>query len=312
MPNPFLPVSKEDLLALGIDEVDFVFVSGDAYVDHASFAATLLGRLLWANGYTVAILPQPDWKNVEEFRRFGRPKLGFLVSAGAMDSMVSNYTANNKPRSEDVYAHGGVAGHRPDRALIAYCSKIREAYKGVNVLIGDNAEGKTNLLESIYLTATGRSFRTRSDKDMIGFERDFARVCAEGTADGREKKIELLLKRGSRRSMSVNGVRLKTASELSESFSAVPDSLKEVHEVEAQEHERSSQHSCPQKVRSELDGLGVGNEHPHDLCRKDLVQNHRNDTDHQPDNTREVHGLTHSLEVARGVVVAHKRHHSLT
>ena len=136
MKNCFLPVSQQDLLDRGISEVDFVFVSGDAYVDHASFASALLGRLLEANGYTVAILPQPDWKNVEEFRKFGRPKLGFLVSAGAMDSMVSNYTANNKPRSEDVYAHGGVAGHRPDRALITYVSKIREAYKGVNVLIG--------------------------------------------------------------------------------------------------------------------------------------------------------------------------------
>ncbi len=136
MTNPFLPVSKQDLLDRGIDEPDFVFVSGDAYVDHASFASALLGRLLEANGYSVAILPQPDWKNVEEFRKFGRPKLGFLVSAGAMDSMVSNYTANNKPRSEDVYAHGGVAGHRPDRALITYISKIREAYKGVNILIG--------------------------------------------------------------------------------------------------------------------------------------------------------------------------------
>ena len=136
MKNPFLPVSQQDLLEQGLSEVDFVFVSGDAYVDHASFASALLGRLLEANGYTVAILPQPDWKNVEVFRKFGRPKLGFLVSAGAMDSMVSNYTANNKPRSEDVYAHGGVAGHRPDRALITYVSKIREAYKGVNVLIG--------------------------------------------------------------------------------------------------------------------------------------------------------------------------------
>lgn len=134
--NPFLPVTQQDLLDRGISEVDFVFVSGDAYVDHASFASALLGRLLEANGYSVAILPQPDWKNVEEFRKFGRPKLGFLVSAGAMDSMVSNYTANNKPRSEDVYAHGGVAGHRPDKALITYISKIREAYKGVNILIG--------------------------------------------------------------------------------------------------------------------------------------------------------------------------------
>lgn len=134
--NKYLPVCKEDLIERGIDEVDFVFVSGDAYVDHASFAAALLGRLLESKGYTVALLCQPDWKNVEVFRQFGRPRLGFLVSAGAMDSMVSNYTANNKPRSEDVYAHGGVAGHRPDRALITYCSVIRQAYKGVNVLIG--------------------------------------------------------------------------------------------------------------------------------------------------------------------------------
>ena len=124
------------MIERNIDQVDFVFVSGDAYVDHPSFAAALLGRLLEANGYSVAILPQPDIKDVECFRQFGQPKLGFLVSAGAMDSMVSNYTANNKPRSEDVYAHGGVSGHRPDRATIAYVQKIREAYKGVNVLIG--------------------------------------------------------------------------------------------------------------------------------------------------------------------------------
>ena len=134
--SDFLPVSSQDLIERNIDQVDFVFVSGDAYVDHPSFAAALLGRLLETNGYTVGILAQPDWKNVEEFRKFGQPKLGFLVSAGAMDSMVSNYTANNKPRSEDVYAHGGVAGHRPDRATNIYVQAIRQAYKGVNVIIG--------------------------------------------------------------------------------------------------------------------------------------------------------------------------------
>ncbi len=136
MSNEFVPVCKQDLIDRGIDEVDFVFVSGDAYVDHASFGAALLCRLLEANGYTVGLLPQPDWKNIEVFRTFGRPKLGFFVSGGAMDSMVSNYTANNKPRSEDVYAHGGVAGHRPDRAVMTYCSAIRQAYKGVNIMIG--------------------------------------------------------------------------------------------------------------------------------------------------------------------------------
>ena len=132
----FVPVCAQDLADRGISEVDFVFVSGDGYVDHASFGAALLCRLLESKGYTVGLLAQPDWHDPEAFKEFGRPKLGFLVSAGAMDSMVSNYTANNKPRSQDVYAHGGVAGHRPDRALITYISKIRQAYKGVNVVIG--------------------------------------------------------------------------------------------------------------------------------------------------------------------------------
>lgn len=136
MPQNFLPVCRADLDVRGVSEVDFVFVSGDAYVDHPSFAAALLGRLLESRGFSVGLICQPDWRRAESFAVFGRPRLGFLVSAGAMDSMVSNYTANNKPRSEDAYAHGGEAGHRPDRALIAYCAKIREAFKGVAVLIG--------------------------------------------------------------------------------------------------------------------------------------------------------------------------------
>ncbi|MBO4858609.1 MAG: YgiQ family radical SAM protein [Treponema sp.] len=132
----FLPISSEDMKKRGWEQCDFVFVSGDAYVDHPSFAAALLGRLLEAHGYKVGIIAQPDYKNAEAFKVLGRPRLAFLVSAGAMDSMVSNYTANNKPRSEDSYAHGGEAGHRPDRALITYVAKIREAYKGVDVLVG--------------------------------------------------------------------------------------------------------------------------------------------------------------------------------
>ena len=131
-----MPVTKEDLAKRNIEQLDFVFVSGDAYVDHPSFAVAILGRLLEKNGYTVGVIPQPDWKDVEAFKVLGKPKLAFLVSAGAMDSMVANYTANNKPRSEDAYSHGGEKGHRPDRAIITYVSKIREAYKGVNVIIG--------------------------------------------------------------------------------------------------------------------------------------------------------------------------------
>ena len=132
----FLIATQQELIERKINEVDFVFVSGDGYVDHPSFAAALLGRLLESNGYTVAILAQPDWKNPKSFKIFGRPRLAFLVSAGAMDSMVSNYTANNKPRSEDAYAHGGESGHRPDRAITTYVGAIRQAYKGVNIIIG--------------------------------------------------------------------------------------------------------------------------------------------------------------------------------
>lgn len=134
--DDFLIATERQMKDRKLGQVDFVFVSGDGYVDHPSFAAALLGRLLEQNGYSVAILAQPDWKNPENFKIFGKPKLAFLVSAGAMDSMVSNYTANNKPRSCDVYAHGGVKGHRPDRATQTYTGAIRQAYKGVNVIIG--------------------------------------------------------------------------------------------------------------------------------------------------------------------------------
>lgn len=134
--DDFLIATERQMKERKLEQVDFVFVSGDGYVDHPSFAAALLGRLLEQNGYSVAILAQPDWKNPENFKIFGKPKLAFLVSAGAMDSMVSNYTANNKPRSCDVYAHGGVKGHRPDRATQTYTGAIRQAYKGVNVIIG--------------------------------------------------------------------------------------------------------------------------------------------------------------------------------
>ena len=134
--NDFLIATPQDLKDRNLSEVDFVFVSGDGYVDHPSFAAALLGRLLESHGFSVAILAQPDWKNPESFKIFGKPRLAFLVSSGAMDSMVSNYTANNKPRSKDAYAHGGEKGHRPDRALTTYVGAIRQAYKGTNIIIG--------------------------------------------------------------------------------------------------------------------------------------------------------------------------------
>ena len=122
----FLPVTQADVEARGWDGVDFVFVSGDAYVDHPSFGHALLSRLLEKEGYRVAMLAQPRWRDDTDFKRFGRPRLGFLVSAGVIDSMVNHYTAAKKPRSEDAYAPGGAAGRRPNRATIVYCNRIRQ------------------------------------------------------------------------------------------------------------------------------------------------------------------------------------------
>ena len=132
----FLPVNKQEMEALGWEQPDFVFVTGDAYVDHPSFAAAILSRVLEAEGFKVAILPQPDFKKAGEFTRFGRPRLGFLVSAGNIDSMVAHYTVAKKPRSGDSYSPGGKAGKRPDRATIVYCNRIREAYGDVPIIVG--------------------------------------------------------------------------------------------------------------------------------------------------------------------------------
>lgn len=131
-----LPMSRREMDERGWDYVDIVFVTGDAYVDHPSFAMALLGRLLEAEGYRVAILSQPDWHRCDAWRTFGRPRLFFAISAGNMDSMINHYTANKKVRNDDAYSPGGQIGRRPDRATLAYCQRAREAYKGVPVIAG--------------------------------------------------------------------------------------------------------------------------------------------------------------------------------
>ncbi|HAZ07497.1 MAG TPA: YgiQ family radical SAM protein [Elusimicrobia bacterium] len=129
-------MARAEMEARGWDAVDVVFVTGDAYVDHYSFAAAILGRVLTAAGYRVAVLSQPDWKSAEPWRRFGRPRLFFAVSAGNMDSMINHYTANRKVRNDDAYSPGGRIGLRPDRATIPYCQRAREAFPGVPVIAG--------------------------------------------------------------------------------------------------------------------------------------------------------------------------------
>ena len=120
----------------GWDEVDFVLVTGDAYVDHHSFGTAIIGRVLESRGYKVAVLPRPDYKSADDFKRFGKPRLGFLINSGVVDSMVNNYSVFKHKRKKDEYAPAGKAGGRPDRALIVYANRAREAYKGVPIIIG--------------------------------------------------------------------------------------------------------------------------------------------------------------------------------
>ena len=134
--NGFLPITKQDMTALGWERPDFVYVTGDAYVDHPSFGVAIISRVLENAGFRVAILSQPDYKSADAFRTFGRPRLGFLVTAGNIDSMVAHYTVSGKKRTYDYYSPGGKAGLRPDRATIVYCNRIREAYGDVPIIIG--------------------------------------------------------------------------------------------------------------------------------------------------------------------------------
>lgn len=132
----FLPICKEDMEKRGWNELDFIVVTGDAYVDHPSFGSAIISRLLESHGYKVGIIAQPDWKDIDSFKILGKPKLSFLVTSGNIDSMVNHYSVAKKERKKDLYSPGGQSGFRPDRAVIVYCQKIREAFRDVNIMIG--------------------------------------------------------------------------------------------------------------------------------------------------------------------------------
>ena len=137
LPMPtFLPTSKKDLESRNIDQLDIILVSGDAYVDHPSFGTSLIGRYLESKGFSVGIIPQPDWKKDEDFLKLGKPRLFFGVSAGNLDSMVANYTADKKIRRNDMYSPNNEAGHRPDRATIVYTNKLKSLFPGVPIVLG--------------------------------------------------------------------------------------------------------------------------------------------------------------------------------
>ncbi|MBL8747570.1 MAG: YgiQ family radical SAM protein [Planctomycetes bacterium] len=179
--SAFLPTTAAEIKARGWDEVDVVFVSGDAYVDHPSFAAALLGRLLEAEGFRVAILPQPRWNDASEFRQFGRPRLCFAVSAGNMDSMINHYTANKKRRNDDAYSPGGRIELRPDRATNVYAQRCREAFSGVPVIAGGVEASLRRIAHFDYWSETVRpSILVTSKADLLGFgmgERVIVEVC---------------------------------------------------------------------------------------------------------------------------------------
>ncbi|MBQ6498488.1 MAG: YgiQ family radical SAM protein, partial [Ruminococcus sp.] len=132
----YLPMTIEEVNNRGWDSVDFVYISGDSYVDHPSFGMAIITRVLESEGYRVAVLSQPDWRSERDFTQFGRPRLGFFISAGNIDSMVAHYTVAKRKRSDDAYTAGGRSGKRPDRAVTVYSNIVKRLYPDCPVIIG--------------------------------------------------------------------------------------------------------------------------------------------------------------------------------
>ncbi len=170
MTMDFLPISREDMRRRGWEQCDFVYISGDAYVDHPSFGPAIISRLLEAHGYKVGIIAQPDWKNPESVQILGKPRLGFLVSAGNMDSMVNHYTVSKKRRAQDSYTPGGVMGKRPDYATIVYCNLLRSVYKDSPIIIGGIEASLRRLAHYDYWSnKLKRSILLDSQADIISY-----------------------------------------------------------------------------------------------------------------------------------------------
>ncbi len=163
---PFLPVTPEELHG----QPDFIVVTGDAYVDHPSFGTAIISRVLEAEGYSVAILPQPNYRSTDDFKRFGKPRLAFLVNSGNIDSMVAHYTVSKKRRNDDYYSPGGKAGYRPDRAVIVYCNRLREAYGDVPIIIGGVEASTRRFAHYDYWTdSVRRSILVDSRADILTY-----------------------------------------------------------------------------------------------------------------------------------------------
>ena len=170
MNREFLPICRQDMEKRGWKYVDFVYVIGDAYVDHPSFGHAIISRLLEAHGYKVGILSQPDWKKKESIMEYGKPRLAFLVSAGNMDSMVNHYSVSGKRRKKDAYTPGGEIGKRPDYATAVYGNLIRQAYKDVPIILGGIEASLRRLAHYDYWSdRLRRSILLDSAADMISY-----------------------------------------------------------------------------------------------------------------------------------------------
>ncbi|MBS5282280.1 MAG: YgiQ family radical SAM protein [Clostridiales bacterium] len=170
MKQDYLPISRNDMSIRGWKQCDFVYVTGDAYVDHPSFGTAIISRVLEAHGYKVGIIAQPDWKDKKSIEILGRPRLGFLVSAGNMDSMVNHYSVSKKHRKEDSYTPGGVMGKRPDYAVTVYCNLIRSAYKDVPIIAGGIEASLRRLAHYDYWSnKLKRSVLLDSQADLISY-----------------------------------------------------------------------------------------------------------------------------------------------
>ena len=194
--NAFLPVSQKDLAERGWDWYDFLLITGDAYVDHPSFGPAIISRLLEAEGYRVAILAQPDWRKTESFTALGRPRLGVMLSAGNIDSMVAHYTAAKKRRHDDAYSPGNKAGLRPDRAAIVYSNKVREAFGDIPLVIGGLEASLRRFAHYDYWEdKVRRSVLFDSQADLLVYgmgetaTREIAARLASGTPVGEIKDV---------------------------------------------------------------------------------------------------------------------------
>ena len=185
--HDFLPMSREDMEKRGWDQCDFVYVCGDAYVDHPSFGHAIISRLLEAHGYRVGIISQPDWKNKDSITVLGEPRLGFLVTAGNMDSMVNHYSVSKRRREKDSYTPGGVMGKRPDYATVVYCNLIRSVYKKAPIIIGGIEASLRRLAHYDYWSGKVKhSILVDSQADLISYgmgERSIVEI-ADALASG--------------------------------------------------------------------------------------------------------------------------------